>query len=476
MFWSSLQNWSGSLLSAVVFIVLARLLDPSDFGLIAMASVFTALMAVLIDLGIPSALIQRAKLDPEHLDTGFWMGAAIGASLLVAGLLAAPLIAWMFDEPRLAGVVRLLSVNFVFVGLSGTATAVLKRGMQFKLLAIRSISASLVGGVVGITMAVMQFGAYSLVGQRLAETLTQLALLWIACPWRPSMRFSPGHGRDLLSFGLNVLGTRVMNFFSRRSDDFLIGFFLGSVALGYYVVAYRLIRIVLEVLTKSLSSVLLPALSRLQHDRGRLREAYLRALRLLAMVTVPVFAGIGVLAPNLVIALFGDAWRPSINVTRILSVAGLLQALFFLNAPTMKAIGKPSWVMRMAVLDGITNVAAFAIAVHWGIAAVAAAFTIRLVLFSPLRFYLLRKLIDVDTGSFFRQLVPALLAAATMSAVAMCVQYFAATRWEPAGSLIAALLASILAYGMALMLVAPHSVRHLLETGHMALPLGARKR
>lgn len=474
VFWSSLKGWSASLIGAVVFVVLARLLDPEDFGLVAMAAVFTALVGLFVDAGVSSAVIQRQRLEAEHLDTAFWLNLGLGVVLCLLALGAAPAVAWLYGAPILTGIVRWLSLSFIFVGARGVAAAVIRRDFGFRALALRSIVASLIAGITAIAMALAGFGVWSLVGQRLAESFSATILVWIVCPWKPGRRFKLSHVKDLLSFGVNILGSRCLVFCSRRSDHFLIGYFLGNVALGYYYVGYRLVRVIVELLAKSVSIVLMPALSRLQSDRDRMRGAYCQTVHFAGLITMPAFVGVTLVAPELTEVLFGPKWDASASVMRLLALAGLLQGIAFVNAPTFTAAGKPSWSMWLNAVDAVSSVIVITIAVQWkSITIVALAYTLRAYLLFPLRLSMIRKLLGLTLSEYTRQLVPTFLACLVMTFAVAAVKHMAADLLGAGGLLAVCVCVACIVYVAAIVVADINGLRGLGMAMKMALPIGA---
>ncbi|HEX7022670.1 MAG TPA: lipopolysaccharide biosynthesis protein, partial [Trueperaceae bacterium] len=341
--WTGIQNWGSRALTFVVFLLLARLLTPEDFGVVALATVFIAFAQVFVDQGFAEALIQREDLEPGHLDTAFWANLGLGVLLSALSFVAAPLVATLFDEPKLIAVVRWLSLLFVLRALAGVQAAILTRDFDFRALAFRRLMGVMAGGVLGVVMAVMGFGVWSLVGQQLCGALVEAGVLWWASDWAPGWGLGREYFKDLFSFGINITGTNLLNFANRRSDDLLIGYFLGPVALGYYTVAYRLLLILTDLLANTINQVALPAFARLQKEPKRLLDAFYKATNLASLVAFPCFVGLAVLAPELTRGVFGEKWLPSVPVMQVLALIGILHSVFNLNAPLMVAVGKPSW-------------------------------------------------------------------------------------------------------------------------------------
>jgi PST family polysaccharide transporter len=417
VFWSGAQVWGSRVTTFVVFVILSRLLTPEDFGLVAMASVFLALVETFQDQGFGDAIVQRADLQDEHLDTAFWTNLIFGILLTLVGISASPIMADLFHEPSLKPIIQWLSPSFLLAGLGSTQQAILRRHLAFKELAIRSLLASLVGGFAGVTLAFMGFGVWSLVVNRIVTGFVGVVVLWNVSHWRPRLRFSRRHFHSLFSFGFNVAGINILNFLNRRSADFLIGYFLGPIMLGFYTVAYRLLLAITDLLTSVTNAVAYPTFSRLQNEPERLRRTFIKIVRFTSLASFPAFIGVAVVAPELIYTLFGPQWTLSIPVARILAFIGILHSVFYFNNSLVKALGKPSWRLRITLLNAVSNVAAFAIAVRWGIIAVAAAYVIRGYSTSPVELWMIRKLLKVEIRTYLGQFLVPLAGSAAMAVV-----------------------------------------------------------
>lgn len=415
--WSFVEKWGQQGITFVVFLILSRLLTPETFGLVASATVFTAFVQILLDQGLLEAVVQRDTLDKEHLDTAFWAALMMGGVLTIIGVAGADLVARFFSEPELTLVVQALSLNFTIKGLSSTQQAILQRDLKFKALSIRTLAGIATGGIVGVVMAFSGYGVWSLVAMTLTQHGVSTLLLWILSDWRPSLTFSRQHYVELMSFGINVLGSRFLSYFNRRSDNLIIGFYLGSTLLGYYTVAYRLLPMTILLVVGITSSIAFPVFSRIQDDPERLRHAFYKATRLTALVAFPACLGLSVLAPELVVALFGEQWEPSGPVLRVLALIGIVHSLQLFQGSLVRALGKPQWQFWTMLASAVLNVIGFLIAVRWGITAVAVAYVIRGYLLSPLLLLLVRRLIDLDLKKYVAQLIPSLISALLMCLV-----------------------------------------------------------
>ncbi len=421
--WSVIQKWGREAVSFLTFIALSRLLAPEAFGLVALATAFTAFIEIFLDMGFGAAIVQRTDLEREHLDTAFWISTLTGLLFALVGLAASGWIASFYDEPDLAPVLMWLSISFIFVGLSSTQMAILRRRMAFKNLAARSMAATIVGGIVGVGMAIAGFGVWSLVGMNLARSLAGVIVLWQASEWRPRFYVSKKHYKELFTFGASVTGNNVLVVLVRHSDDLLIGYFLGPLILGYYTIGYRLLLVIIRLVTGISNSVAFPTFSRLQHNPKRMRQAFYKVTQYTNLLTFPVFLGLAVLASELILALFGAKWEESIPVMQLLALTGMLQAVLFFNGSILRATGKPSWQFGVMLITAVGTVIGFLLAVRWGIVAVAASFVIASYLMAPLSYIAVRKQIQVDLKTYLGQFAVPLLASLIMILVIMGLKH-----------------------------------------------------
>jgi O-antigen/teichoic acid export membrane protein len=468
--WTSLQNWGGQALSTITFLILTRLLTPESFGLIALASIFVQLVQALIVQGFSDAIVQRKDLEPEHLDTAFWFNLGISLLMLGIGVTTADLIAQAFRQPELAPVIQWLALMIVLAGLSTTQQALLRRQLNFKLLAARQLTGQSIGCIVSIVMAFQGFGVWSLVSQLLVGNLISTILLWKISGWRPGFKISIKHFKDLFSFGINIVGISFLSFISMRADDFLIGYFLGPVVLGYYTVAYRLLVTLIQLLTDTVRQVILPTFSRMQDDLGKMRQAYYSAGELVSFAALPSFLGMAILAPELVRGLFGSQWEPSIPVMQILALMGLLLTIFNFSGAVFMAMGKPSWALWLLLLDTIARVIAFSVAVKWGIIAVAAGLVISGYLLSPVRLWAVRKLIHLSIADYMGRFIPPLVSSGVMVAVIWLFKYFFANSLNVSVLLGICIGLGAIAYLLTIFLLFPKFFKKLLNVARLATP------
>ena len=360
----------------VTGVLLARLLVPRDNGLAAMALMFVGVTSIFTDLSLGAALIQRRTITESDRSTAFWTTVAAGAACAAGGVAASPLVADLFSTPAVAPLFAATSSIFLITAISATQTALLTREMQFRSLQLREMAGAVVGGVVGVVLALGGLGAWALVLQVLAAECVALVLVWRFSPWRPRATYSAQSLREMGSFAGKTSAARILGYVNLNADNFLIARFLGPVPLGVYTVAYNVMFAPLARLAAPIQQVLFPAFARLAADPPRVGAAWLRGNRLVAAVSVPAFVGLAVVAPDFVSAVLGDRWHRSIPVLQLLCVAGLAQSLQSLNHSALQALDRAGALLAFMIFSASLTVSSFAIGLHWGIVGVAAGFAI----------------------------------------------------------------------------------------------------
>lgn len=466
--WSAIQNWGSQIGALAVFFVLARLLEPEVFGLVALANVFLAFMQVFLEQGFAQALIQRQELEPEHLDTAFWTSFISGILLTCVGFAVANPIANGFHQPQVAPILQWLSIVFVIDALNDVQQAILQRQFAYKAIATRSLLATFAGGVTGILMASHGFGVWSLVSQQIIQAIVGTLILWKISDWRPKLRFSIQHFKDLFNFGIHILVFNFLGFLNNRADDFLIGIYLGSTALGFYSVAYRILTVMTQVLVNTTNQVALPAFSRLQEDPERFRQAFYTATRLTSVLAFPAFLGVVVLAPEIVVICFGRQWLPAAPVMQILAVVGVFRSVTYFKSSIFMALGKPEWRLYLGLLSAALNIMGFAIAVRWGITAVAIAYLVRAMVVFPITQGVVSKLIKTSLITYLRQFVAPLSCSLIMIGTILLLKHTVAGLINVKSLLIICTILGAVMYVLAMRCLAPRLWQQLLELAHLA--------
>jgi O-antigen/teichoic acid export membrane protein len=464
--WAFYMTWADRTFGLVFTFLLAAILGPRDYGIVALALIYIAVVQLFMEGGIQTAVVQRENLEDHHLDSAFWVNLAW--CLLLAGLSFA-LAGWwarLNGVPELENVVKVLSALLVIWGLTFVQLALFQREMRFRALAVRETVAVFVGGVLGVVLAVRGAGVWALVAQQLGFAVTQLVLLWGMSTWRPRFRFSRSHARDLVGFSSGVFLSNLGGFINRRADALLMGIFFGPVSVGLYRLADRFSDNVLELTMRPIGYVSLPFFSRLQNDRPALREAVARCVRTTLFLTVPAMAAMAACS-GFLMAVIGSEWEPAADVLKLLAFVGIGKAIVFFTGPLLFAVARPH--LRAVMLWALAALsAATVLLVGWlltddssreqaiGMAASRAAFFLAIVI--PVNVAVVCWITGLRPRQFVRWLWSPLAAAAAGIAPALVLELTGILDSLPAiiGLILAGTL-SVLAAGSVLFALEPRA-------------------
>jgi O-antigen/teichoic acid export membrane protein len=384
--WQGISGLLVRLLRAFVFLALARLVAPADFGVVALAMVFATILQFFSGVGFSNAIIQQPVLRQAHLDTALYVNLAVG--LVLSGGLAASagLVGALSGQPEVVPILWTLSIMPVLTGVSMVPEGLLARNMQFRTTSIRHLSACLLSVAVALILAVAGFGPWALVAQTITEAVAAIAIISYASRrmYRPGLSFSMDALRELLPIGGKMLGQSVTSQISQRADDFLIGSVLGPFQLGLYSVAYRLLTVLQDSLIGVGLVVAFPLFSRLQDDPERLTRGFFRVARLLLASTGAIFVFIAVASREVVLVMLGPTWSEAAPVMSVLAISGVASSIGSINILFLQSIGAAGRALVLSVVAAAVDVIAFAAAVRFGIIWVACAFAIRSALFVPI--------------------------------------------------------------------------------------------
>lgn len=344
--WLSSERLGTRFSDQLFTIVLARLLSPREFGLIALATVFTGFLRTFTGMGLGPAIVQRKQLDAGHLSAAFWaeVTLAVTVVLVLAGALG--LVSSIAGDPTVGVVTFALSFGFIIAESGAVPRAIILRGQDYRKLSMRTIAGTIAGGTVGVAMAVMGYGVWSLVGQILTAQATTTALIFVAAGWRPSLSFSRRKFLDLWSFGAPLVLARLLNFSVRNVDNLLVGRFLGSIALGFYSLGYTLFLAPIVDLVIIIHDVMMSSLAKLQDQSDRVKRAFLLATEYAALAAFPAMIGLALVAPFVVEVFFGSKWLPATPVVSVLAFSGVFTLALAVVPSALQAAGRPDLHMR----------------------------------------------------------------------------------------------------------------------------------
>jgi lipopolysaccharide exporter len=423
--WTSLSTSFSAALQVVQLAVLARLLDPADFGLMAMVMVVQGFAQAYVDMGISQAIIHRRSPTAGELSSLYWLNLAAGG--MVCGLVVAvsPLVAGLYGEPRLARLLGVMAAAFVITPLGQQFQVLLEKELRFNRLAVVECAAAATSVGTSIVLAALRHGVWSLVWGQLAGTLVRSGSLAVIGwrEWRPRLHFRRAEVRGYLRFGMFQVGERSVNFLAWNLDKLLIGSLLGATALGFYNVAYQLMVKPFQTLNPVLTRVAFPALAQAQDDDARLRVGYLDVLRAISLVMFPVYVGMIVVAEPLVQQVLGARWLPAVPVFQVLCVLGLFYSVGNPIGSLLLAKGRADVGFYFNVVGVCVYAAAIWIGSRGGVPGVATALVVGSAgVLYPLEFAVRWRLVRMRPGEYARALAPALATALAMGGVVLLVR------------------------------------------------------
>lgn len=402
--WLTLSQASRIILQLVSLFILSRLLQPSEYGLLAMATVATNFAFLLRDMGTAAAVVQKENLTEETTSTVFWLNVGMGIFLTLALIIASPFLARYFRIDRLAPVLCLLSIVFPITSASAVHQSLLERRSGFKALARIEIVSSVVGLTVAVILAYLGFGVYSLVWNTLASAICSSLQLWATSPWRPKKIWDKVELRSLWGFSGNLTGFNFINFFARNADSMVIGRVLGSVQLGIYSQAYKVMMFPLQSMSYVAGRALFPVMSRQQGERDKMAQLYFRSLRLIATLTAPMMAGLWLLREPFVAIALGKHWAQVPIILAWLAPVGFLQSMITTTGSVFMSTGRTDLMMRLGLLGSILQVGSFFVGVNWGIEGVACCYLIANILNGIPHFYFATKELHSNLMRLFLEL------------------------------------------------------------------------
>jgi O-antigen/teichoic acid export membrane protein len=440
-FWTLVETWGHQIILFVVFVVLARLLGANSIGLAALAMSAPILLGVPVSKGIPDAIIQRAEIDELHLDSAFWLLIGVGVCLAGVTWAGSGLIAVAFGEPQIAALVRFACIVIVIQSVSAVPMAMLKREMNFRPLALRTLIATSIGGIVGIGMALDGYGVWSIVSMQITKASVEAIVLLVAGRWWPRFRFSADRCGDLLGFAAPITGYSLWQYVNEEMPKVILGALLGANAVGIYVVARRPLELLSLAILGPVTGMAMPAVSRLQNDSAKIDRFFDNSIRLSMLVGFPAFMGFAAVAPDIIPLIFGDHWISSIGAVQIILLLGLVRSIDGICAGVVLALGHSGLILKFNVFYTFMAAIIITAAAQASVEATMAAVVFcNLVLVPPFLYYT-RELAGIDVLKPLRILPRLLLATLAM--------FLAVTVWRDMvgghGSIL--MLASAIAVG-----------------------------
>ncbi len=334
----------------VVSIILARLLAPEDFGLIALVMAVIAIANVFVQSGLGTALIQKKDADDTDFSSVFYASLALAGVVYAIIFFAAPFIADFYEKPALVTIIRILTLT-LFVGVFNSIQyAFVARNMMFKKFFFRSIGSMIPSSIIGITMAFTGFGVWALVAQQLSNSILAVAIMWVVVPWRPKLLFSLERLSKLFSFGWKLLLSSILDTVYSQLQSFIIGKMFSPASLAFYDRGSHFPYIIINNVNNSIQAVMLPSLSAYQDDRPQIKKMMRRAIVTSSFLIIPMMAGLGAMAEPVVQILLGDKWLPCVPFVQIFCFIYAFYPIHTSNLSAINAMGRSDIFLKLEII------------------------------------------------------------------------------------------------------------------------------
>lgn len=414
-FWRIGESGGAQLVSFLVSIVLARLLTPEDYGVIALVTVFTSILQVFVDSGLGTALVQKKNADEVDFSSVFYFNVLICLVLYAGMFVAAPVIARFYDNPIYIPLVRVLSLTLVISGLKNIQQAYVSRHMIFKRFFFSTLGGTIASAILGIVMAYAGFGVWALAVQYVSNTAIDTLILWVTVPWRPRKKFSWMRLKELLSYGWKLLASALMDTGYTSLWNLLIGKVYSAADLSFYDQGSRYPKAIISTISNSIDSVLLPTMSSVQDDRAQIKSMTRRSIMTSVYVMAPLMMGLAGCARPLVSLILTDKWLPCVPFLRIFCITYMFWPVHSANLNAIKAMGRSDLYLRLEILKKIIGIGLLLCTVKISVMAMACSLLISSFASQIINSYPNWKLLNYRYLEQLRDILPSILLAVIMA-------------------------------------------------------------
>ena len=366
-FWSGIDNVAQMGVSFVVSIVLARLLSPDDYGLLGLIAVFTAVCTALINGGFSSALIRKKEASEDDYSTAFIVNLGLSILLYAVIFLCAPAIANFFGRQELVSLTRVSSLGMIIGALAIVQQTRLTKRIDFKTQTKVTLIASILSGIVGIVMAFLGFGVWSLVAQQLSSQTLRTVLLWIFNKWAPRLRFSSNSFHDLFGFGWKMMLSGVLDTVWKELYQVVVGKFYSPATLGQYTRAKQFSQLFSSNLTSVIQRVTYPVLSNIQDEKERMISAYRRIIKVTMFITAICMFFLGAISEPLLYCLIGPKWHEAATYLPLICISGSLYPLQAINLNMLQVQGRSDLFLGLEIVKKIIGLVPLGVCIKYGV-------------------------------------------------------------------------------------------------------------
>ena len=429
LLWRFLERCGAQGVTFIVSIVLARILDPTVYGTVALVTVFTTIMQVFVDSGMGNALIQKKDADDLDFSSVFYFNIAVCAVLYAGMFFAAPLIAAFYERPELTAVIRVLSLTLIISGVKNVQQAYVSRNMLFKRFFFATLGGTVGAAVIGIWMAYRGYGVWALVAQNLFNLTLDTLILWITVKWRPKLIFSLQRLKGLFSYGWKLLVSSLLETVYNDLRQLIIGKLYSSEDLAQYNRGKQFPNLIVSNINTSIDSVLLPTMSSEQDDRDRVRAMTRRAIRTSTYLMMPMMVGLAVCAEPIVSLILTDKWLPCVPFLRIFCFTFAFYPIHTANLNAINAMGRSDLFLKLEIIKKVYGLVILLSTMWFGVMAMAYSLLATSIISQIVNSWPNRKLLDYKYTDQLRDMLPQIGLSLFMGVAVYCVQLLHLNDW-----------------------------------------------
>lgn len=421
--WRFLERCGAQGVTFIVSIVLARLLDPTVYGTVALVTVFTTIMQVFVDSGMGNALIQKKNADDLDFSSVFYFNIVICAIMYIIMFFSAPFIADFYNKPELVSIVRVLSLILIISGVKNVQQAYVSRNMLFKKFFFSTLGGTVGAAIIGIAMAYMGYGVWALVAQMLFNAIVDTCILWITVKWRPKKMFSLQRLKGLFSYGWKLLASSLLDTVYNDLRQLIIGKMYSSDDLAFYNQGKKFPNLIVTNINTSIDSVLLPTMSKEQDNSERVKQMTRRAIKTSTYLMMPIMIGFAVCAEPLVSLILTDKWLPCVPFLRIFCITYAFYPIHTANLNAVKAMGRSDLFLKLEIIKKIVGLISILITMWFGVMAMAYSLLVTSVLSQIINSWPNKKLLNYSYVDQLKDIFPQIGLTLIMAAIVYCVEF-----------------------------------------------------
>jgi O-antigen/teichoic acid export membrane protein len=423
LIWRFLERCGAKGVTFIVSVVLARILDPSVYGTVALVTVFTAILQVFVDSGMGNALIQKRDADDLDFSSVFYFNLTICLLLYIGMYFAAPLIAAFYNMPELTPVVRALSLILIISGVKNIQQAYVSRNLLFKKFFFATLGGTIGAAGIGIWMAWRGYGVWALVAQNLFNATLDTIILWVTVKWRPKRAFSLESLKGLFSYGWKLLVSALLDTGYNNLRSIIIGKLYTSADLAFFNRGKQFPNLIVTNINTSIDSVLLPIMSKEQDNRDRVRDMTRRAIKTSTFIMMPLMMGLAVCAVPLIRIVLTDKWLPAAFFLRVFCFTYAFYPIHTANLNAIKAMGRSDLFLKLEVIKKVVSIAALVSTMFISVEAMALALPVTSILGQIINSWPNRKLLDYSYRAQLLDMLPQIGVSAVMGAIIFLIQF-----------------------------------------------------